>query len=385
MGKGRAGKLGPGGGYGPGERYDPAGRAALDAAMQQRRQNISVGKISSGYRREAFDGYQKDWSEQGIPKSISSWRVDMSEMIFSDKPIPAVIARAIDTNNPAPITAYVERNVYAEEGRNIIIPAGSRLIGTFGSITAAAEATSESARVQISWERLIRPDGSIFVFTGQTADAQGRAGALGYVDQQLFKKYTLPVVTTVLTSGASYFIASADDAAGEIETSKQQAANDARQNFLDDMESLFDDILADKTDVKAMTYIPAGTRIIVYPNTDLWLRTIERDSEESQKYQKPEILIDDVKTQQEAEEKDRAEIAKAASSGQVVYDPDQVDVEAVRGGTPPLIDDTAPKKTGNTLAPPPPPASGTLPAAGTPTAASGEASSSTTSSVPALF
>ena len=113
--------------------------------------------------------------------------------------------------------------------------------------------------------------------------------------------------------------------------------------------------------------------------------TIERDSEESQKYQKPEILIDDVKTQQEAEEKDRAEIAKAASSGQVVYDPDQVDVEAVRGGTPPLIDDTAPKKTGNTLAPPPPPASGTLPAAGTPTAASGEASSSTTSSVPALF
>ena len=387
VGNGPAGNLGPGGGYGPGERYDPTRRAALDAAMQQRRQNISVGKISSGYRKEAFDGYQKDWSEQGIPKSISSWRVDMSEMIFSDKPIPAVIARAIDTNNPAPITAYVERNVYAEEGRNIIIPAGSRLIGTFGSITAAAEATSESARVQISWERLIRPDGSIFVFTGQTADAQGRAGALGYVDQQLFKKYTLPVVTTVLTSGASYFIASADDAAGEIETSRQQAANDARQNFLDDMESLFDDILADKTDVKAMTYIPAGTRIIVYPNTDLWLRSIERDNEESQKYQKPEVLIDDVKTEQAVDQKNREDVAKAASSSQVVYDPDQVDVEAAGSGTPPLIVDTAPKKTGNTLAPPPPPSSGTLPAAGTPAAGttSGASSESGNDSIPALF
>lgn len=387
VGNGPAGNLGPGGGYGPGERYDPTRRAALDAAMQQRRQNISVGKISSGYRKEAFDGYQKDWSEQGIPKSISSWRVDMSEMIFSDKPIPAVIARAIDTNNPAPITAYVERNVYAEEGRNIIIPAGSRLIGTFGSITAAAEATSESARVQISWERLIRPDGSIFVFTGQTADAQGRAGALGYVDQQLFKKYTLPVVTTVLTSGASYFIASADDAAGEIETSRQQAANDARQNFLDDMESLFDDILADKTDVKAMTYIPAGTRIIVYPNTDLWLRSVERDNEESQKYQKPEVLIDDVKTEQAVDQKNREDVAKAASSSQVVYDPDQVDVEAAGSGTPPLIVDTAPKKTGNTLAPPPPPSSGTLPAAGTPAAGttSGASSESGNDSIPALF
>ena len=127
--------------------------------MQQRRKNISVGKISNGSRREAFDGMQKDWSEQGIGKIISSWRVNMSEMILSDKPIPAVIARAIDSNNPAPITAYVERNVYAEEGRNVIIPAGSRLIGTLGSVTASAEATSESARVQISWERLIRPDG----------------------------------------------------------------------------------------------------------------------------------------------------------------------------------------------------------------------------------
>lgn len=384
VGNGAAGNLGPGGGYGPGERYDPTRKAALDAAMQERRQNISVGKISSGYRKEAFDGYQKDWSEQGIPKSISSWRVDMSEMIFSDKPIPAVIARAIDTNNPAPITAYVERNVYAEEGRNVIIPAGSRMIGAFGSITAAAEATSESARVQISWERLIRPDGSIFVFSGQTADAQGRAGALGYVDQQLFKKYTLPVVTTVLTSGTSYFIASADDAAGEIETSKQQAANDARQNFLDDMESLFDEILADKTDVKAMTYIPAGTRIIVYPNTDLWLRSVERDSEESQTYQKPEILIDDVKTEQGVEQRKRDDVAKAANS-EVVYNPDEVNVEAAGATTPPLIVDTAPKKSTSTLTPPPPPASGTIPAAGAAAASGSTTPNNSNNSIPALF
>ncbi|MBE6444320.1 MAG: hypothetical protein E7020_06635 [Alphaproteobacteria bacterium] len=383
VGTGNAGNLGPGGGYGPGERYDPTRQAALNAAMQERRQNISVGKISSGIRKEAFDGYQKDWSEQGIPKSISSWRVDMTEMIFSDKPIPAVIARAIDTNNPAPVTAYVERNVYAEEGRNIIIPSGSRLIGSFGSITAAAEATSESARVQISWERLIRPDGSIFVFSGQTADAQGRAGALGYVDQQLFKKYTMPVVTTVLTSAASFFIAAADDDAGQIENSKQQAANDARQNFLDDMEALFDDILADKTDVKAMTYIPAGTRIIIYPNTDLWLRSVDRDSEESQKFQKPEILIDDVKVGKDNEQRHREDVAKAAG-GSVVYDPDDVSAESVGSESKPLIVDTAPKKT-NTIAPPPPPTGGTLPTSGSTPPVTTTTSGSSDNSIPALF
>ena len=369
--------LGPGGGYGPGERYDPARQAALNAAQQERRSNMTVGKISSGIDKKSFDGYQKDWADQGISKSISSWRVDMSEMIFSDKPIPAVIARAIDTNNPAPITAYVERNVYAEEGRNIIIPAGSRLIGAFGSITASAEATSESARVQITWERLIRPDGSIFVFSGQTADAQGRAGALGYVDQQLFKKYTLPVVTTVLTSAASFFMASAEDSAGEVENSKQQAASDARQNFLSDMESLFDDILEDKTDVKAMTYIPAGTRIIIYPNTDLWLNSDDRSEEaaSSVKLNKPEVFIDDAAVKAEMKAEERKKVAE--TGGSVVYNPDDAGVEEVKST--PLIDDTPKNKKQDTIAPPPPPSGAAV------SAPPGASSSSTDNSIPALF
>lgn len=90
--------------------------------MAERRQNISVGRISTNNRREAFDGMQKDWSEQGIKKVISSWRVDMSEMILADKPIPAVIAVQLSSTHPTPITAFVERNVYAEEGRNVLIP-----------------------------------------------------------------------------------------------------------------------------------------------------------------------------------------------------------------------------------------------------------------------
>lgn len=282
VGSGNAGNLGPGGGYGPGERYDPIRQMALNTAMQERRKGISVGKISSNIRREAFDLYQKDWSEQGIGKTISSWRVDMSEMLIAGKAIPAVIARAIDTNNAAPVVAYVERNVYAEEGRNIIIPAGSRLLGEFGSISGPQEATSASARVQISWTRLIRPDGSMFAFDGQTADAQGRIGALGYVDQQLLKKYTLPTLTTLLSSSVAYLFSTDEESEGETENSKQQAASDARQNFLDEMETLFDEILADKTGTKAITYVPNGTRIIIYPSQDLWIRSVERDKEKSE-------------------------------------------------------------------------------------------------------
>ena len=388
-GNGAGGNLGPGGGYGPGERYDPARAAALSAAQNQRRQNISVGKISSGVRKEAFDGMQKDWSEQGIAKAISSWRVDLSEMIFADKPIPAVIARSIDSNNPSPITAFVERNVYAEEGRNVIIPAGSRLIGTLGSVSASTEATSESARVQITWERLIRPDGSLFVFQGLTADAQGRGGALGYVDQQLFKKYTLPVMTTSLTSATSYYMAPSENSDTSTETPRQQAANDARQNFLNEMNKVFDEILADKSNIKPMTYVPAGTRIIVYPNTDLWLRTYERDQDEAEarNLEKPEVLIDQKALARKNKQEDtelRQRLASPPAGGDVVYETDSEPVTPLMSSSSSKNKTTAPAAAPTAVAPvytPPPPPSAS--ASGS-SQTSGNNSDSE-SSVPALF
>ena len=403
-GTGPGGNLGPGGGFGPGERYDPQRAAALEAAQQERRGNMQVGKISSGISPDAFDGMQKNWDEQGIKKAISSWRVDLSEMIFADKPIPAVIARSIDSNNPTPVTAYVERNIYAEEGRKIIIPAGSRIMGTLGGLTGTSETTSQSAKVQITWERLIRPDGSLFVFSGVTGDAQGRGGALGYLDQQLFKKYTLPIMTTALTSYTSYIMADDENQnTGTNETPKQQAANDARQNFLNQMNQVFEQILSDKTNIKPLTYVPAGTRIIVYPNVDLWMRTRERNPQELGGPGKKDVFIDDPQTAGKRElEKNRRGLGKTESSptggGNVVYEAQDVDVEAA-GGTPTLIDDTkssgAAKKTAPTplisspaagATPPPPPSFATSPTPGAATANTGaKSNTNTNNSVPQLF
>lgn len=404
-GMGAGGNLGPGGGFGPGERYDPQRAAALAAAQNQRRQAMSVGKISSGIRPESFDGYQKNWDEQGIAKAVSSWRVNLSEMIFADKPIPAVIARSIDSNNPTPVTAFVERNVYAEEGRNVVIPAGSRLMGTLGGLTAGTETTSSSAKVQITWERLIRPDGSLFVFQGITGDAQGRGGALGYLDQQLFKKYTLPIMTTALTSYTSYIMAPKDDddSSSDTESPRQQAANDARQNFLQDMNRIFEQILADKTNIKPLTYVPAGTRIIVYPNIDLWLRTPERDEAEVAKnLSKRDVLIDDNKLEQDrTDTQNRRKMGmtdadRATTAGSVVYEAEGTDAEAV--AAPRLMDDSKVKSKKPAATAGAPALMPTTPAGGStppppPSFSSGSSSSSSSSSsaaktdnsVPQLF
>ena len=352
------GNLGPGGGFGPGERYDVQRSAALSVAQGERRKNMEVGKISTGFSKEDFDGKQKDW---GLKKVVSTLPVDMDMMILADKPIPAVIARSIDTEHEVPVTAFVERNVYAEDGRNIIIPAGSRLIGSCGG-GSGSENASASARIAIQWERLIMPNGVMFdMSSAQSGDAQGRGGVLGYLDRQLMKKYAMPFATSLANSGLSILFATGEKSKTDTETSKQQAMNDARDNFLSDTRQMFQQILQDRANIRAITFIPAGTRIIVYPKADLWLRTPDNASDgENREYKN--VLIDDQAMEAKTNSEKAARNKSVGQSSSVVYEADESDAEPAR----PLIDDAAmakqskKKRSGSALPPPPPPSTGVV-------------------------
>lgn len=282
--------LGPGGGYGQGERYSPERVQVLSQLQQRRRSGFAVGSLGKVDMKDmaSFTGYEEDgwWPN----KNISSWRVDMSEMILQDKPIPAVLSRSVyasdNMGENVPVTAIVERNIYAEDGRNIIIPAGSRAIGALGGTNSTGGNSGGAVKIGITWRRLIRPDGSQFLFSNaQTADAQGRAGAIGYLDEQLLKKYATPLMTTMLESATSYLMAAGNGESTSDGTtttsSKSKAADDARENFLQQMGQIFEDIVREKANIRAVTYIPAGTRIIIFPNEDLWLNSIERSKKKS--------------------------------------------------------------------------------------------------------
>jgi len=338
---------GPGGGFGQGERYDPMRSYYLSQAQRARVEDIKVGKLSSEIKPSSYTGYQDNWDNANY--TMSSWRVDMSEMILADKPIPAVLARTIMDVGEAsnvPVTAIVERNVYAEDGRNIIIPAGSRVMGASSGGMSGGGESGGAVRTGITWTRLVRPDGSAFEFAdAQTGDAQGRGGALGYLDEQLLKRYLAPIVTNLATSAVTYIMASGSTTTSDSGTTTQDAraaaAEDARQGFQDDMQQVFQDLLQRATNINTVTYVPAGTRLIIYPKVDLWLRTFERENSENyakEALSKPEKLIDD--TDPMGSTHSRSNRAPNASSGssRVVYSGDDADVAPAQ---PPLIDDAA--------------------------------------------
>ena len=205
---------------------------------------------------------------------------------MADKAIPAVIIRSIDTEQAdIPVSAIVERNIYSEVGRKIIIPAGSRLIGEIEG-AGAGEDVGTATKVGIKWTRLIRPDGAAFSFEdGVSGDASGRAGVGAYMDRQLIKRYGLPLMQSSITSAFLWSMASNDAAevgeGGEVAmTGRQQAAEDARSRFSDTMQQIFDDIMSETSKIKTRLFVPSGTRVTVFAKKDLWLRSEVEDEEE---------------------------------------------------------------------------------------------------------
>ena len=270
-----------------GVQISPEQAAQMQSLLARRRQGMksSLGgglpKLTPNGRILARGKEKKNKTFFG-DKNASAWPVDMHRMILKDKAIPAVLARSIDSRYPSvPATAIVERHIYTEDGRNIIIPAGSKLIGQ----AAGGGGTNNVSKLEISWERLIRPDGGAFKLSAQSGDAQGRGGVAAYLDQQFLAKYGKPLLTSVLTSAFSYVTAVDDsvttnqDNATTTQSDRAQAAQDARENLIDTMDMLFQQLIEESSPTPPVVFIPAGTRLTVFAMEDLYLRE-EADDEE---------------------------------------------------------------------------------------------------------
>ena len=300
----RGKNLGAGGGTGRGERYDPVRMAKLQAMQTARRRTMTMGMLGTvksakqmEQERLAMQKKSANWESQSVQRSVSSYRVDMDRVILADKAIPAVLVRSLDSRYPeVPASAIVERNIYSESGRKIIIPAGSRLIGEMSPGGEGNEGAT-ATKMNVSWKRLIRPDGAAFFFAddGVSGDAQGRGGVSAYLDLQMIKRFGIPTLQTVIESAVLYLSASNDkptlSSDGEVALSeRQEAAQDARTKFSDNMNNMFQTVLKDLGKLSPVVYVPSGTRITVFAKTDLWLRS-EQDPPESSAG-KADTLID---------------------------------------------------------------------------------------------
>ena len=91
--------------------------------------------------------------------------------------IPAVLSTGIDSDIPGEVTAVVAHPVYdSNSGAHVLIPAGSKLVGTYASKIIAGQ-----TRVAMGWERVIFPNGT-YINLGAVPGA-GPHGFSGFHDE----------------------------------------------------------------------------------------------------------------------------------------------------------------------------------------------------------
>ena len=107
--------------------------------------------------------------------------------------IPAVLETAINSDLPGYTRALVSRDVRSFDGKTVLIPRGSRLIGQYKSAMSMGQ-----SRAFVIWTRVTRPDGVSVDIGSPAADELGRGGLAGEVDRHFFQRFGGSILLSVL-------------------------------------------------------------------------------------------------------------------------------------------------------------------------------------------
>lgn len=199
---------------------------------------------------------------------------DRTHTIAQGKLITAVMETAINTEIPGFVRAIVSRDVYGEAGNNVLIPRGSRLFGTYSS-----QITRGQGRVNISWTRLIRPDGVNLAISFNASDQFGRSGISGDVDNRYGNMFASSILTSILAVGGAIAAeklsgsntnstTTTNPTQGTVTTSNKasnQIIYDVTKTIIDTVGTM----AANTLNTSPVIRVPQGTRITVFVNSDI--------------------------------------------------------------------------------------------------------------------
>ena len=209
---------------------------------------------------------------------------DRKHAIIQGKMLSAVLETAINSEIPGSVRGIVSRDVYGESGSEVLITKGSRLFGSYSS-----KITRGQARIDISWNRLIRTDGVDLSISFNASDQFGRAGIAGEVDN----RYGNAIVNSLLTStfvavGAATmqkFLAPNQDTNNQVQTigpiqgTLTTSTTASNQAIYDTSKAVVDTarkIVTDTLDTQPVIRVPQGTKVTVIVNADMKLPPLKK-------------------------------------------------------------------------------------------------------------
>jgi type IV secretion system protein VirB10 len=214
-------------------------------------------------------------------KTTSQQLSNLDSSILQGKILDAVLETAINTQLPGTARAIVSNDVYAEVGKKVLIPRGSRIFGSY-----SATVNQGQSRISIAWSRIVRPDGVSVTVSAQASDQFGRAGLEGDVDNRFGDSIANALLVTLTSLGTGLLA----QQLGGSNTSQSQIVNPngtftttgitplnyAAQSAIQQTNNLVQQMTQGLTNVQPVISLPQGTKIKVIVAQDITMPAFKK-------------------------------------------------------------------------------------------------------------
>lgn len=225
---------------------------------------------------------QSEKQTAGIVKATRFSRTDA--LVAQGTMIRGFLETAINTDLPGMVRAVVREDVRSLDGRRILIPKGSRLVGEYKSGLARGQ-----KRIFVVWSRVIRSDGMSVEIASPGADRLGRAGLTGEIDTHFWERFGSAIMLSVIGGAAEYVAALGDTptssaqsvstvdpvtgAVTTVTTQPSQSAAEARAIAAEKSSAILQEIaneaFKESSKIPPTIYVAQGESVIVYLRRDL--------------------------------------------------------------------------------------------------------------------
>ncbi|WP_334085512.1 DNA type IV secretion system protein ComB10 [Helicobacter typhlonius] len=270
---------------------DPTYQALLAKQEEERARRIALAKERELYKSallgeraggdsQIFAQQSSRYGDDGFSNQksidIATNEHRLYRMIRAGRLIPAVLMTPIVSNSEGIITAQVEQDVYAAQGRVVLIPRGTKVMGFYKNDNKIGQ-----SRLSIVWREMITPQGvNILLTNAVSADSRGINGVEGYLDNKFEQRYGLGLFLNTLSNGLMITISNATQKSG---TGANPYTTQLFSNAQGDLNNIFKQLISEQAKIKPTIEIRAGSRIYITPTTHMWF-PIPKNGEVMAKY-----------------------------------------------------------------------------------------------------
>ncbi len=187
--------------------------------------------------------------------------VNPSNTVTQGTMIQAVLETAIESTLEGPIRGLVTTHVVAYDGSRILIPRGSRLIGSY-----SADVDTGQNRLLVAWERIIMPDNQSVQISSFGGDALGRSGTTGKVNNHFFRRFGAAALISTISAIPSTLQDNRSDGGVTISTG---GSNNPATGVTDALSGATDSAIGKYVSLPPTISVNQGTRITVMVDRDL--------------------------------------------------------------------------------------------------------------------